>query len=183
MKSQKTTNQGRNDTTLWCHNTTPQSSSDLASTIYFDFLLLLWDCDGTMSKGTVKPAVPMDILLQWVTFLRRSMAALVLQVSGQNGKHCVRPQWVCWTGRISSRSHNCLAKLSSLGSNPDSAIKSHRSVSQEGWFINVRAVPQMDVKSPQTLNYWPSHLGTASHNSVTGDTTHCLFVKHQSDRW
>ena len=38
------------------------------------------------------------------------------------------------------------SKLSSLGLNPDPAMNCHPDVSQAGWFIDVCAVPRMDVK-------------------------------------
>ena len=38
-------------------------------------------------------------------------------------------------------------KLLSLGLNPDPAINCHPGVSQTGWFINVSAVPRMDVEA------------------------------------
>ena len=43
-------------------------------------------------------------------------------------------------------------KLSSLGSNPDPARNCHPGVSQEGWFINVRVIPRMDVKRASPLS-------------------------------
>ena len=51
----KTTKQGRNDTTLRCHNTTPQSSDyGVPSQHFFDILLLLWDCNGWRKIITMK---------------------------------------------------------------------------------------------------------------------------------
>ena len=49
------------------------------------------------------------------------------------------------------RGTHARCKPSSLGLNPDPAINCHPGVSQAGWFINVCAVPRMDVKCVSRL--------------------------------
>ena len=75
-----------------------------------------------------------------------------------------------------SRGMHARSKLSSLGLNPDPAINCHLGVSQAGWFINVCAVPWMDVKLGITsadISYWMLMI---PHLFV------CLFVSRISQK-